>query len=803
MSGTPGSSGTPGAQSRRRAAQYENLVGRTLRDGEYVIEAVLGQGGMGRVFLASHTTLFVPVAIKQGLADQSIPEIILAELDRLLHTGNLLSRTATSKFTEQDFPLSGGVHTDRFLREALLLARLQHASLPVLYDYFIEDGYWYLVMDYIPGPTLSAYMHKHAPLPPLEALNYAMQLCDVLEYLHKQNPPVIFRDLKPSNIILSPDGRVMLLDFGIARYFKAGQMNDTAEFGSPGYAPPEQYKGEAQTDGRTDLYSLGVILHEMLSGQRPVGMGRKLEALHFINPAISPVLSGLVTVATRSAPVYRFQSAHNFYLALERAYMIEERRAYQQSVLAVGTNEMPTWSSLQIGAPPLEEKTQDIYQPSLHVTQRQQMREILHEAHRERLEQEKAEIHLTSIDESLRHRSSMGFTPGPLPIASYDEQEEEVLPHRSSYTTRRIIQTIFGLALLVLVLTASLNIYGFFAHHTQDTHTVSQKQPTHITPTPTSTGRQNGTWQVLPSLPSSEADNAGIYVKIQGRAYIYMNGSFRGPQVLPHYDGNLYRYDIAAAHWETLANQNFPVMVNNAVALDEQDRLFFTAGYSPTFSAITSLLYMYQPASGTIQKIVPPRQISIGFGAAMVADRHGHLYITQGFMSAGNPRTLAGTGWYLYDIASGQWHVLAPLPAGSGYVVLAPDGAGGILLLGGSMDAGQSLSTRQIYRYNTAGNAWTTEQAPSPVLISGASSCLNGPEQLVIVGGYDPISNKTSGQTWLVDLHTLRWLPLAPLPSGGSLLGTAACDGSGHVFLTRGANDPSRPTPDFWELTIS
>jgi len=300
MSGTPGSSRTPGAQSRRRVTEYENLVGRTLRNGEYIIEAILGQGGMGRVLLASHTTLFVPVAIKQGLADQPIPEIVLAELDHLLHTDNLLRRTTANKLTEQDFPLSGGVHTDRFLREALLLARLQHASLPVIYDYFIEDGYWYLVMDYIPGPTLSAYMHKHAPLQPLEALNYAMQLCDVLEYLHKQTPPVVFRDLKPSNIILSPDGRVMLVDFGIARYFKAGQMNDTAEFGSPGYAPPEQYKGEAQTDGRTDLYSLGGILHEMLSGQRPVGMGRKLEALHLINHAISTVLSGLVTVATRS-----------------------------------------------------------------------------------------------------------------------------------------------------------------------------------------------------------------------------------------------------------------------------------------------------------------------------------------------------------------------------------------------------------------------------------------------------------------------------------------------------------------------
>src|SRR2546421_7213800 len=113
MSGTPGSSGTPGAQSRRRTAQYENLVGRTLRDGEYVIEAVLGQGGVGRGFFSSHTTLFVAGAIKQGLADQSVPEIVLAELDRLLHSGNSLSRTATSKVTEQDFPLSRGGPTDR------------------------------------------------------------------------------------------------------------------------------------------------------------------------------------------------------------------------------------------------------------------------------------------------------------------------------------------------------------------------------------------------------------------------------------------------------------------------------------------------------------------------------------------------------------------------------------------------------------------------------------------------------------------------------------------------------------------
>src|SRR5437660_235291 len=264
MSSMPGKLETPGSSQR------ENLVGRHLRDGEYLIERVLGYGGMGKVYLASHTLLNISLALKQARADCPLPESVITELDSVLHGTDTRHRAPAKKVQEYNFPRSGGPLTDRFLREALLLARLQHPAIPTLYDYFFEGGYWYLVMDYIPGLTLSAYLRQQKQLPPLEVLTYARQLCDVLDYLHRQRPPIVFRDLKPSNIILTPDGSLMLVDFGIARYFKTGQSNDTSDFGSPGYAPPEQYQA-AQTDARSDMFSLGIVFSEMTAGQRTSG----------------------------------------------------------------------------------------------------------------------------------------------------------------------------------------------------------------------------------------------------------------------------------------------------------------------------------------------------------------------------------------------------------------------------------------------------------------------------------------------------------------------------------------------------
>jgi serine/threonine protein kinase len=159
-----------------------------------------------------------------------------------------------------------------FKREAIMLARLCHPSLPSIHDHFLEDGRWYLVMDFIAGETLEDYLQRAAGqgLPVAKVIHIGQQLCAVLEYLHNQRPPIIFRDLKPSNIMLTPDDRLYLIDFGIARFFKPGQHGDTEHLGTHGYAAPEQYStSRTQTGTRTDLYGLGATLHHALTGLDP------------------------------------------------------------------------------------------------------------------------------------------------------------------------------------------------------------------------------------------------------------------------------------------------------------------------------------------------------------------------------------------------------------------------------------------------------------------------------------------------------------------------------------------------------
>lgn len=182
--------------------------------------------------------------------------------------------------------------TDAFHREVQILTELNHPNLPHIHDHFSDTESWYIVMDFIQGVTLEQHLEQPT-LPMGEIFDIALVLCDVLAYLHSRQPAVIFRDLKPANVILTDSGRIYLIDFGIARRFRAGQLKDTLPFGSPGYAAPEQY-GRAQSSPRSDIYSLGVMLHQLLTGDDPSQTPFHFAAIRTRNSEVSEELEKLI-----------------------------------------------------------------------------------------------------------------------------------------------------------------------------------------------------------------------------------------------------------------------------------------------------------------------------------------------------------------------------------------------------------------------------------------------------------------------------------------------------------------------------
>lgn len=253
----------------------------------YQLGRLLGSGGMGAVYLAEDVRLRRPVAIK------------VCSMRGMSH------EEAT-------------VAADLFQREALTLARLHHPGLTAVWDYFGQGDDWHLVMEYVPGTTLRELLATAGGrLPPVQILDYVGQLCDVLNYLHTQHPPIIFRDLKPGNIMVTPEGTLKLIDFGIARLFSPGKQADTGQFGTPGYAPAEQYGG--QTDQRSDVYSLGVVVHQMLTGHNPLGSAFAVPPARAVDPSVAPAVEDVLLRATAYEPGKRFPTVADFCVALRRA----------------------------------------------------------------------------------------------------------------------------------------------------------------------------------------------------------------------------------------------------------------------------------------------------------------------------------------------------------------------------------------------------------------------------------------------------------------------------------------------------
>jgi serine/threonine protein kinase len=163
--------------------------------------------------------------------------------------------------------------TDTYNREVMCLSQLKHENLPRVYDHFTDPEHWYIVMEYIEGKTLEDMLQtvRGGHFSVKRVLNIGITMCSVLGYLHAQHPPIIYRDVKPANILCTREGRPYLIDFGIARHYRPGQVKDTGPLGSPGYAAPEQY-GKAQTTVQSDIYSLGATLQTLLTGKEPLEM---------------------------------------------------------------------------------------------------------------------------------------------------------------------------------------------------------------------------------------------------------------------------------------------------------------------------------------------------------------------------------------------------------------------------------------------------------------------------------------------------------------------------------------------------
>ena len=261
----------------------------TVLDEKYEILAEVGRGGMSIVYLARDKRLNKQWAVKE-----------------IKNDGKKSAKT-----------LLKGLE-----REANILKNVDHPVLPRIVDIINQDGTIYVVMDYIEGDTIQDRLKKEGAQPQELVVEWGLQLASALDYLHNMNPPVIYRDMKPSNVMIKPEGGVKLIDFGTAKEYEIENNADTTALGTRGYAAPEQFgdskgRGIYNTDARTDIYNLGATLYHIVTGKNPCEPPYEIKPIREWNPTLSSGLEKIILKCTQADPNDRYQNCTELMYALE------------------------------------------------------------------------------------------------------------------------------------------------------------------------------------------------------------------------------------------------------------------------------------------------------------------------------------------------------------------------------------------------------------------------------------------------------------------------------------------------------
>lgn len=274
----------PAAGSASPATHSALQIGDVLED-RYEILREIGRGGLSNVYLASDRRVTRFYAIKQLRSDIDI------------HTSKAL---------------------DVLRAEVRIMQQLNHDTIPKVFDVIERQDSFIIVMEYINGCALHTLLDKHGPFPEDQVLSFARQVALALDHMHDRPAPIIHRDIKPANLMLKPDGQLKLIDFGTARIHKPGVFADTICLGTIGFAAPEQFGGAGQTDPRTDIYNLGVTLHQLVTGKSPTEPPYEILPIRQIKPELSRGLELLIEKCIRKEPDARYQSAKELLKAIDR-----------------------------------------------------------------------------------------------------------------------------------------------------------------------------------------------------------------------------------------------------------------------------------------------------------------------------------------------------------------------------------------------------------------------------------------------------------------------------------------------------